>query len=527
MCVVDSYDAMSFRRPYRQALSYAQCREELARCSGTQFDPGMVAAFERVIDGLHEQKEFAVEVARQAAVRLDRDAHASLRRREDEETEAYGRVVQTLRAVRDEHPPTRYVTTFVRRGSTTMLVADAEEDEALRSHIGDETFSDEDILRVFADQPVDRTVLFVDQFGVWMSGAAPARDEHGDIVAVTSADLPATTGATEVDGLRSDVTRTFATMVADAAARLGHAELEAITDSLTGLYNHRYLHERLDEEIERCVYRGGSLALLLVDLDDFRAFNDRYGHSAGDRALRDVARVIEASLRQVDLAARYGGEEFGVILIDADEAGALEVAERIRTGIAQTEFASSHEALSVSIGMALCPADASHKEEVLDKADWAVYLAKRRGRNQVVSFGAEHGSLTPEQALSVHDDHVSALAGVVDARDTLVKRRRAAVTRLALAVGRELGLEPGEMHDVAAAAASACNEGATMATKKESLPERLAALAATYESLVTRAPYRPQISESEALQELRSGAGLGRDARLWVAFEAILARPRA
>ena len=527
MCVVDSYDAMSFRRPYRQALSYAECREELARCAGTQFDPGMVAAFGRVIDRLHEQKKVAVEVARAAAVRLDCDAHASLRRREDEDSEAYRRVVQPLRTVRDEHPPTRYLTTFVRRGSTTMLVVDAEEDEALRSHIGDETFSDEEILRVFADQPVDRTVLFVDQFGVWISGAAPARDEHGDIVAVTNADLPATTGATEVDGLRSDVTRTFATMVADAAARLGHAELEAITDGLTGLYNHRYLHERLDEEIERCVYQSATLALLLVDLDDFRAFNDRYGHSAGDRALRGVARVVEASLRQVDLAARFGGEEFGVILIDADGPGALEVAERIRTGIAQTEFTLGHEELSVSIGMALCPADASHKEELLDKADWAMYLAKRRGRNQVVSFGAEHAALTPEQALSVHDDHVSALAGVVDARDTLVKRRRAAVTHLALAVARELGLEPDEMRGVAVAAASACTEGGTMTMKGESLPERLASTAAAYESLVTRTPYRPQLSESEALQELRSGAGCDLDKRLWAAFEEVLARPRA
>ena len=526
MCVVDSYDAMSFRRPYRQALSYAACLEELERCAGSQFDPAMVAAFERVLDRLSAQKAAAVEVAGEAARRLDRKAHAALQRREDEDSEAYRRVAATLRAVRDEHPPTRYVTTFVRSASASALVADAEEDEALRSHIGDESFSDEEILCVFADQPVDRTVLFVDHFGVWISGAAPVRDERGEIVAVTNADLPATSGATEVDGLRSDVTQTFATMVEDAAARLVHAELEAITDGLTGLYNHRYLHERLDEEIERCVYRGGSLALLLVDLDDFRAFNDRYGHSAGDRALRGVAHIIETSLRQVDLAARFGGEEFALILIDADEAGANEAAERIRNGIVGTEFTLGHESLSVSIGIALCPGDATHKDELLDKADWAMYLAKRRGRDQVVSFSAEHGALTPEQALSVHDDHVAALASVVAAGEALGRRRRAAVTHLALAVARELALRPEEMHEVVAAV-SACGEGTgPVAAAPDRLPEHVAAVAVRYESLVTRPPYRPQISESEALQELRSCPAFEDDARLWAAFEAVLARPR-
>ncbi len=527
MCVVDSYDAMSFRRPYRQALSYPACREELARCSGAQFDPAMVSAFERVLDRLRALKDIAVEVASVAADRLDREAHAVLQRRQDESSEAYRRVVETLRAVRDEHPPTRYLTTFIRKGWTTTLVADAEENEALRSHIGDETFSDEELLYVFADAPVERAVLFVDQFGVWISGGAPVRDERGEIVAVTNADLPATTGATEVDGLRSDVTQTFATMVADAAARLAHAELEAITDGLTGLYNHRYLHERLDEEIERCVLQGDGLAFLLVDLDDFRVFNDRYGHSAGDRALRTVAQIIESSLRQVDLAARYGGEEFAVILIDTDEAGAREVAERIREAIVGTCFTLGGETLSVSIGMALCPADATQKEELLDKADWAMHLAKRRGRDQAVSFGAEHGAITPERVATVHDDHVAALADVVQARDALATRRRAAVTRLALATARELDLAPEALHDdVVAAAAAACGGEANDRFDKKGLAEQLAAVAATYESLVTRYPYRPQVSEAEALEELRSCPAFTDDVRLAAAFEAVLGRPR-
>jgi diguanylate cyclase (GGDEF)-like protein/excisionase family DNA binding protein len=527
MCVVDSYDAMSLRRPYRQALSYAACREELSSCAGAQFDPVIVAAFERVLARLHEDKAAAVEVARAAAERIDAAAHATLREPEDESSPIYQSVVATLREVRDEHPRTRYLTTFARRGSSTMLVADAEEDPCLHSHVGDDRFADEEILRVFGGETMDRTVLFVDQFGVWISGVSPIRDERGEIVAVVNADLPASTGATQIDGLRSDVTQTFAAMVADAAASLGHVELEAISDGLTGLYNHRYLHERLDEEIERCVLQGGSLALLLIDLDDFRAFNDHYGHSAGDRALREVAHVIESSLRQVDLAARYGGEEFAAILIDADEAGALEVAERIRNGIVHTELTLGHASLSVSIGLALCPTDASHKEELLDKADWAMFLAKRRGRDQVVSFGVEHGALTPEQAVSVHDDHVSALADVVAARAALAKRRRAAVTHLALAAARELGVDGETMHSVVVAAAAACGEGAASESGAGGPAQQLAALAAAYEALVTRPPYRPQISESEALEELRTCPPVTCDARVAEAFERVLGRPRA
>ena len=527
MCVVDSYDAMSFRRPYREALPYAACREELTRCAGDQFDPVMVAAFENVLARLHAGKAAAEAVARAAAERIDVAAHATLRRPEDEDSAAYRRLVETLRAVRDEHPPTRYLTTFVRIGSSTMLVADAEEDERLRSHIGDQTFSDEEILRLFGGERMDRTVLFVDQFGVWLSGAWPIRDERGDVVAVANADMPASTGATEIDGLRSDVTQTFSTMVAEAAAHLGPVELEAITDGLTGLYNHRYLHERLDEEIERCVLQGGDLALLLIDLDDFHTFNDRYGHSAGDRALLAVARVIESSLRQVDLAARYGGEEFAVLLIDADRDGALEVAERIRNGIVATELTLGHESLSVSIGVALCPEDASHKEELLDKADWAMFLAKRRGRDQVVSFGAEHGALTPEQVVSVHVDHVSTLAGVAAARDALSKRRRAAVTHLALAVARDLALDGETMHAVVAAAAAACGDGGPGANGESGVAQQLAAVAATYETLVTRPPYRPLISESEALEELRGCPAFAHDARMAEAFERVLGRPRA
>jgi diguanylate cyclase (GGDEF)-like protein len=101
-----------------------------------------------------------------------------------------------------------------------------------------------------------------------------------------------------------------------------------------------------------------------------------------------VARVIEHSVRHVDLAARYGGEEFAAILIDTDLEGALEVAERIREGIAKANLAPDREKVTVSIGVAAVPTDATNKEELIDKADWAMYLAKRRGRDRVEAFAA-------------------------------------------------------------------------------------------------------------------------------------------
>jgi diguanylate cyclase (GGDEF)-like protein len=120
----------------------------------------------------------------------------------------------------------------------------------------------------------------------------------------------------------------------------------------------------------------------------FTDFNDRYGHSLGDSALRAVAAAIDKSIRRVDLAARYGGEEFVVVLVDTDGAGALEAAERVRRAIADAEIAPDVRRISVSVGVATFPDDAEFREELLDKADWAMYMAKRSGRNRVSTFSS-------------------------------------------------------------------------------------------------------------------------------------------
>jgi diguanylate cyclase (GGDEF)-like protein len=296
----------------------------------------------------------------------------------------------------------------------------------------------------------------------------------------------------------------------------GRSELEAITDGLTGLYNHRYFHERLSEEVARCQEQGSSLALLFCDLDNFRTFNEAHGHGSGDKALRQVARVLERSVRHVDLVARYGGEEFAAILIDTAEAGALEVAERIRAGITGTQFVAGADMLSVSIGVATCPKDATFKDELVDKADWAMYLAKRRGRNKVMTFGAEHGGDTPEQAAVVRPDHVAAMGELVAAREALRQRRRSAVAQIALGVARATGVPSQEVH--AAITAMEAGQG-----EAESRAGRIVALAEAYQAFVTHRPYRARISEAEALDELLRCPALSGEDELARAFEHVLA----
>jgi diguanylate cyclase (GGDEF)-like protein len=508
---------MSFRRPYRQALDYEECVAELRRCSGSQFDPEIVEAFLRVLERIAEDREFAARVAHEAAVRIDPDEHALLRSRDDESRSEYERITATLRAVCAEHPPTRYITSHVRLGKKTVIVCDSAEQGEGKPHIGDGVIADDELLEVFAGGTLDANVLFADQWGVWVSGVAPLIDAEGTTVAVLAADIPATEGLTEVEGVRSTVAQTLASMLDSTAEQAGRSEVEAITDALTGLYNHRYFHERLSEEVDRCQEEGGELSLLFCDLDNFRAFNELHGHGAGDRAIRAAARIVEDSVRHVDLAARFGGQEFAAILIDTGEQGALEVAERIRAGIMGARFSAGTDPLSVSIGVASCPADATFKEELIDKADWAMYLAKRRGRNKVLAFSAEHGSDTPEQAAAVNPDYVTAMSELVAARTTYTQRRRSAIAHLALAVGRARGLSAADLHAVTRAAGEAAQP------RPSDEVHKIAALATAYQAMVAERPYRPQISEAEALAELLACPALLHDRAIADAFSRVLA----
>jgi diguanylate cyclase (GGDEF)-like protein len=180
------------------------------------------------------------------------------------------------------------------------------------------------------------------------------------------------------------------------------AEQQAISDGLTGLYNHRHFYERLGMELARARRSGQPLTLLMIDLDDFKQLNDEHGHPAGDEVLRTVGRILsEETRRGVDLPARYGGEEFAVFLPDTaaipDAAGparsAAAVAERLRSAVEQARIDWGEEEVrlelrtTVSIGLAVFPATAATMGELVAQADAALYLAKRRGKNRVEAYG--------------------------------------------------------------------------------------------------------------------------------------------
>ncbi|TLM80577.1 MAG: GGDEF domain-containing protein [Actinobacteria bacterium] len=173
-----------------------------------------------------------------------------------------------------------------------------------------------------------------------------------------------------------------------------HEELErlSVTDRLTELYNHGYLQQRLEEELARAVRFGHELSLLLLDIDDFKDFNDRFLHQRGDTVLRAVSQMIRQNLRDIDVAARYGGEEFVVVLPETDVEGAVAVAERIRESVASYPFVGREDlppvAKTVSVGVATFPTHASTQGKLIDAADRAMYAAKRAGKDRVAVASA-------------------------------------------------------------------------------------------------------------------------------------------
>jgi diguanylate cyclase (GGDEF)-like protein len=177
-------------------------------------------------------------------------------------------------------------------------------------------------------------------------------------------------------------------------------EALAITDGLTGLYNHRHFQETLDKEIRRCEREGRMLSLLLLDLDHFKQYNDRFGHTEGDAALRKVAGQIMKSIRSTDMAFRYGGEEMTVLLPSCTKEQAAEVAEKIRAAVSKSPARPGRfgARTTVSIGLATFPEDGRVARGLVDMADAALYAAKAQGRDRVVLAGTDSAGSKSETA---------------------------------------------------------------------------------------------------------------------------------
>ena len=452
LCVVDSYDAMSSRRPYRDALTFPQCLAEIERCSGSQFDPGMAAAFLRVLARLADLKCEATKIATWAAAHIDAAEHAVIREPGDEVLPEFARALEVLQAARARSPMISSIETErLVDGQRAVIVVDGDADPIKRIPIGELLLADEEQAEAFRGNRMDATVIYVDAWGSWVSGLAPILRNDGSVAALVSADV-GLSGSGDGSTLRSDVTESFTALTHSAATRLTRMEIDAVMDSLTGLHNHRYLHERVSEELRLAAIQGSELSLLFVDVDRFKSVNDRFGHSAGDEILRTVAQLVVGCVRRIDVAARYGGDEFAVLLIGAGGVEAGRVAERVRAAVESTHVVGPVGRVTVSVGVATFPGHAATKAELLEKADWAMYLAKRAGRNRCAVFGEDECHAVSTASDPELRGYLAAMAQLAERRAQYPPEHTHAVVQLAEAVALDLKLGRAEAAAIGEAA---------------------------------------------------------------------------
>ncbi len=221
----------------------------------------------------------------------------------------------------------------------------------------------------------------------------PEHREHDEVGILTRAFNAMTTGlankARELEESRRQIEEAYEQLAArnDELQNVNEVlEQLSITDGLTKLHNHRFFQDHLTRETRRVDRSGEPLALILADIDHFKAWNDRLGHAAGDRILRAVADVFNKVIRETDLLARYGGEEFALLAPDTDLEGAIALAEKIRRAIAQHTFfldpPSEHDHVALSFGVSIYRGD---REEFFLAADRALYAAKAAGRDCVMT----------------------------------------------------------------------------------------------------------------------------------------------
>jgi len=236
----------------------------------------------------------------------------------------------------------------------------------------------------------------------------------------------------------------------------------ANTDSLTGLYNHRYFQERLATEISRALRYNHHVSLLMVDIDFFKNFNDAHGHPMGDAALQDLAQVLLRNLRETDIAVRYGGEEFAIILPETAMQEAELTAERIRSAVQDYTFYDRNGErvpFTVSIGIADCPAHCTDRTSLIEAADVALYQAKALGRNRISSYDMRVTAF-PEPdpyklyvLLHARDlPTIESLAEAIDAKLKFPAGHSRTVAKLAAATGRKLGVSESECASIYLAA---------------------------------------------------------------------------
>lgn len=217
---------------------------------------------------------------------------------------------------------------------------------------------------------------------------------QGDLLGVLHLVYPveASAGASDAEDQERSRQRMALTVAGQVALSLANLKLreklrdQSLRDPLTGLFNRRFFEESLDRELRRATRKKSSLALLFIDIDHFKKFNDSFGHDAGDMVLQEVAEVFREHFRSEDVVCRFGGEEFAVLLPDSGSTDAYRRAEELRAKVEsrRLEFRGrSLDRVTISIGIADVPEHAATPEELLRAADQSLYFSKRTGRNRV------------------------------------------------------------------------------------------------------------------------------------------------
>jgi diguanylate cyclase (GGDEF)-like protein/putative nucleotidyltransferase with HDIG domain len=236
------------------------------------------------------------------------------------------------------------------------------------------------------------------------------------------------------------------------ARRYEDAQFLAERDSLTRLLNHRGISKRLEQEVAHAERNDGIFGLVMIDVDNFKLFNDAYGHVVGDRVLQGVARILSTSLRRYDVTARYGGDEFVAVLPDANAETAVKLVERVRQALEDSPFLVGEGRtipLKMSYGIATFPFDGQSAAELLAAADANLYRSKRHGGDFITASGSEESERPAALgSFSVLDGLVT----TVDNKDHYTRRHSDNVTEYALALAAKMDLSVDTLRSVRVAA---------------------------------------------------------------------------